>query len=287
LFQYVRAESVEHAVAELDRRGDEAAVLAGGQSLIALMNLRLATPGVVVDVGRLGELDTITLTDGTLRVGAMVRARRAEHDDVIFGAVPVLREAIRHIGHPQIRSRTTLGGNVAHGDPASELPAVLVGLDGEVTLTSRRGDRVVASHDFFLATLTTARRSDELVTAISVPIRPALRCRFVEFARRPGDYALAGALVGVALDDGMIADCRISLCGVADTPVRLRSVEAALVRSSPEQALAIVGDAVREAIDPRDEPTCPAAYRRHLAGTVAARALRGALDPAATGRWAA
>lgn len=277
LFEYVRAESVDHAVAELAAHGDDAAVLAGGQSLIALMNLRLATPAVLVDIGRVSALDTIAVTDGVLELGATVRASRCERDGTVRAAVPVLSEALRHVGHPQIRSRTTIGGNIAHADPASELPAVLIGLDGAVELTSEAGVRTVSAHDFFQGTWTTARRSDELLTSVDVPIVADLRTGFVEFARRPGDFALAGAFVGVRVDGDELAECRIALCGVADVPLRLGAVEAELVGKSVGGAVGSAAEAVRAVVDPAEGADCSAAYRRQIAGTVVQRALRTAI----------
>jgi CO/xanthine dehydrogenase FAD-binding subunit len=277
-FEYIRAESVEHAIAELAERGDEAAVLAGGQSLIALMNLRLATPGALVDIGRLVELATIATGSDVVELGAAVTASHCERDAAVRGALPVLPEAIGHVGHPQIRTRTTIGGNIAHADPASELPAVLLGLDGAIELTSAGGVRTVAAADFFLGPWTTARRSDELLTRVAFPVPVGLRAAFVELARRPGDYALAGAFVGIRADDGVVAECRIALCGVADTPVRAAPAETALVGLSLDDALAGIADVVRDGVEPSDGPDCSAGYRRHVAGTVARRALGAAVS---------
>lgn len=281
-FDYVRADSLNHAVSELAERGEEAAILAGGQSLIALMNLRLATPQVLIDIGRVVELDAIDLASdpARLRIGATVRAARCERDPHVNASLPVLQVALAHVGHPQIRSRTTIGGNIAHADPASELPAVLLGLGGSVELTCTAGVRTVAAADFFQGTWTTARRPDELLTSIDFPIEAGLQAGFVEVGRRPGDFALAGAFVGVRTEGDageQITECRISLCGIADRPLRLAGVEDQLTGRSVSEVLAAVADAVRSTVDPNDGADCSAAYRRYLAGTVAERALRVAL----------
>lgn len=252
-------------------------MLAGGQSLIALMNLRLATPAVLIDVGHIADLDTICVDDDALHVGATVRARRCERDEGVSASLPVLRQAIGNIGHPQIRSRTTIGGNIAHADPASELPAVLVGLDGHVTLESVNGTRTIAAQDFFEGTWTTAKRSEELLTSVHFPIHAGLYSGFEEFARRPGDFALAGAFVGIELDGDTVSSCRISLCGVADTPVRLNAVEEQLVGHAVTAARHEIAGLVRDALEPADSMECSAAYRRQIAGTVARRALQSAL----------
>lgn len=269
---------MDHAIAELTERGDDAAVLAGGQSLIALMNLRLATPAALVDIARIPDLDSISIDGDVLRLGATVRALRCERDEEVFTAIPVLRQAIGNVGHPQIRSRTTIGGNIAHADPASELPAVLVGLDGHVSLASAGGTRTVMAGDFFEGMWSAAKRSDELLTSVVFPIHAGLRCGFEEFARRRGDFALAGAFVGVRFDGETIASCRVSLCGVADTPVRVTEAERSLVGLSAATALEQIAGLVRDALEPDDSSECSAAYRRQIAGTVARRALKSALD---------
>lgn len=279
-FEYHRCESIEHAVALLHDLGDDASVLAGGQSLIALMNLRLVVPTALVDVGRLGELDYVACSPEAVSVGAMTRARAVERSADVSATLPVLADAIGEIGHPQIRSRTTVGGNIAHADPASELPAVLVGLDGDVELRSGDGTRVVPASELFEGMWTTTRRPTELLTRVRFPSAPQLRKTFVEFARRPGDFALAGVFAGFEVDDaGRVADVRLAVCGVDSTPLRLSEIEDTYSGELASGELAeAIGASVRSAVDPADSPDCPAQYRQNLCGVLAARAIQTLLE---------
>jgi carbon-monoxide dehydrogenase medium subunit len=274
-FDYFRATSIEEAWTALDDDGDDVAVIAGGHSLIAVMNLRLASPARLVDVARIPELHGIDVSATAVSIRAATPARRVERGLNVRRVLPVLPAAITHIGHPQIRSRTTIGGNIAHADPASELPAVLVGLEGDVELASGGSTRRVQAANFFLGTWTTARRPGELVTEVRFPVRRGWQCAFHEFARRPGDFALAGAFVGVELVSGQITDCRIALCGVADTPVRVEAAEAAAVGMEFGPDLeAVISSTIASTISPSDVDGCSGDYRRHLAATVAVRAIR-------------
>ena len=279
-FKYERCESIDHATSLLAEHGDDASILAGGQSLVALMNLRFAAPSVLLDIARLTELDVSQCSPDEVRLGAMTRARFVERSAEVGSVLPVLQDAISQIGHPQIRSRTTIGGNIAHADPASELPALLLGLDGEVEFRSQTGTRVVPAADLFEGMWETSRQPTEVLTSVRFPTAPQLRKRFVEFARRPGDFALAGAFVGVEVDEvGTILDIRLAFCGVDSTPIRLSHVEAEF---RGETATADLPDAVaasvRSAVDPVDMPDCPAAYRRNLCGVLAGRALSQLID---------
>jgi carbon-monoxide dehydrogenase medium subunit len=255
---YRAPETLEECLDILAEMGDEAVVIAGGQSLVPLLNMRLARPSVVVDPRRVAPLHGRRA--GSL--GALVTAAALEDD-------PVLGTAVRHIGHPQIRNRTTIGGSLAHADPAAELPAALLALEGSVVLRSRDGgERAVAATDFFAGAFQTARRPDELLVRVDLgPLsRLDLRTALVEVARRPGDFALVGAFVARTVDV-----CRIALLGVAGRPVRAHAAEAAAAAgASPAEAATLVA----AEIQPPSDVHASAAYRRSVAAVVVERALR-------------
>lgn len=261
-FDYHDPDTIDEVLSLLAEHGDDAAILAGGQSLIPLLNLRLARPGVVIDLRRVGSLDRIDDDGAGLTIGALVTATAfgARTDLDRFGGA--VTEALDQVGHPQIRNRTTIGGSVAHADPAAELPAIALALDGEISLAGTGGERRVAAADFFDGPFSTARRADELLTAVRLADHPG-RSTTVEIARRPGDFALAGAVVAVD-------PARVVLFGVAERPVRLAAVEAEVAAGSSPEAVAEV---VRSSVEPRDDVHATGAHRRHLAGTLVARAL--------------
>ena len=203
-FQYRVTRTVAEATDALAEFGDEAAVLAGGQSLVPLLNLRLARPRVVVDINPVTELGTHHMSPDAVVVGAMVRARQLERCDDVAAVLPLLRRALSFVAHPQIRSRTTIGGNVAHADPASELPAVLVALGGAVTVRSAAGERNIAAAEFFQGPMMTAIGEGELITGVTFPVHAAMRWEFDEVARTHGDFAMVGACVGLACRDGVV-----------------------------------------------------------------------------------
>jgi len=274
LFSYRDPRTLEEALELLAEHGDEASLLAGGQSLVPLLNLRLARPSVLIDVNRIPGLDGVELHEDRLRAGALVRAAALERHADVARAVPVVREALRYVAHPQIRNRTTIGGSIAHADPAAELPAVVAALDGTVTLVSRGGRREVSWQDFFQGVLTTARRPDEMVAWVELPRPPGLRLTFLEVARRHGDFALAGACVGLRAEDGTIADARIALVGVGGTPVRARAAEEALVGSPIDaDGLRAMEARVRGAAQPIDDVHASADYRRSLVAVLARRGV--------------
>ena len=281
LFRYLAAETLDAAVTALGEYGDEAVVLAGGQSLLPLLNLRLARPSVVIDINRVSGLSAVTAAEAAVTLGATVRARSVERDPTLTSVLPLFQDATRHIGHPQIRNRTTIGGNIAHADPASELPAVLLALEAEVTLCSSRGTRSVPAHEFFEGAYVTTRRPDELLTGIRVPVVDGLRGAFREVARRHGDYALVGTCVAVRADgDGRITDARIALAGVAATPVRVGAAEELLRGRTPTpETLHAVRDAVSRSIEPRGDLHASAEYRRDVAGVLVRRALTELTEP--------
>jgi aerobic carbon-monoxide dehydrogenase medium subunit len=272
LFSYRDPRTLEEALELLAEHGDEASLLAGGQSLVPLLNLRLARPSVLIDVNRIPGLDGIELREDRLRVGALVRAAALERHTDVASALPVVREALRYVAHPQIRNRTTIGGNLAHADPAAELPAIVAALDGTVTLVSQSGKREVSWRDFFRGMLTTARRPDEMVAWVELPRPPGLRLTFLEVARRHGDFALAGACVGLSADGGTVADARIALIGVGGTPVRVPAAEESLIGGPLDaEGLREMEARVRDAAQPIDDVHASADYRRALVAVLARR----------------
>lgn len=217
-FDYVRAETLDHALALKAEHGDDASVMAGGQSLVPLLAMRLARPEVVIDIGHLDELAQQREAGGTVTLGALTRHRALERDPALTGMVPLLSAAARYVAYPSVRNRGTLGGAVALGDPAAEYPAVLVALDAAVCLASTKGARDVPAQDFFIGAMETAVADDEIVTGIRVPSHgPRDRFGFYEIAERKGDYALAGAAVALHLSAAPAV--RAVLFGIADTPL--------------------------------------------------------------------
>ncbi len=286
-FRYYVPHSVEEALAVLAEAAEEAKPLAGGQSLIPMLNMRLVRPSLLVDLNGLQELSGIELSDGAIVVRAMTRHRAVEQSPVVAEHAPLLAEAIRWVGHLPIRTRGTIGGSVAHADPAAELPGVLVALEGMVQLRSQRGHRLVSAEDFFIDLLTTAAEPDELVTEVRFPLLPAgTGTAWLEVARRHGDYALVGvgAVVSLAEDFTTIAEARVSLIGVGGRPVRARLTESAL-RGQPAAAESwrAAAAAVRREIDPAGDIHASAEYRRYVAGVLTERALALAAERAQEG----
>jgi CO/xanthine dehydrogenase FAD-binding subunit len=239
-FDYEAPRTVEAALALLD---DDTKVLAGGQSLVPVMNFRLARPAKLVDVNRVEELAYLRRADGVLHIGAMTRHATLERSGLVARGWPLLQQAVRHVGHPPIRSRGTIGGSCAHADPTAELPVALTALDARFHLRSRAGRRTVEADEFFVTHLTTALRSDELLVEIEVPA-PAegARTAFVEHARTHGDWAIAGAAVVVAP-----RYAAVGLLGAGPTPVRARAAEAALVEgASADEAARLAGALVQD-----------------------------------------
>jgi carbon-monoxide dehydrogenase medium subunit len=276
VFEYAAVRSIDEAVAELAQHGDAAKPLAGGQSLVPLLNMRLVAPRRVIDLNPVAALAYVTPRDGGLAIGAMTRQRALERSALVARQAPLLAEALPWIGHFQIRNRGTLGGSLAHADPAAELPAVAVCLEARVTARGPAGERTLAAEEFFLSQLTTALAPTELLTEVWFPGLPTgAGSAWLELARRHGDYALVGVGAVVMLAGERILEARLALTGVADRPVRARAAEARLA-GAPLTApvLADVAEAVRRAIDPGSDLHATAAYRRHVAGVLAGRALR-------------
>jgi carbon-monoxide dehydrogenase medium subunit len=276
-FEYHAIETAEEARALLATHRDEAKLLAGGQSLMPMMNLRLARPTHLVDLNRASELDYIRETPGGLTVGAMTRQRTLERSRVVARRVPLLVAALKHVAHFQIRNRGTVGGSLAHADAAAELPAVLLALDGSVTVHSReRGPRTIGGRELFRRPFTTSLESDEMITEVFFPDRSGpSRWSFHEFARRSGDYAIAGvAVVMSRAMNGQIGAPSVTLFGVAGTPIRATRAEQALLETgSPSSAAAAVRDEVTSVGNMHGS----AEYRRHLVSVLTQRAAEEVL----------
>jgi len=272
-FTYLDPPSLDEVLAALAEHGDDAAVISGGQSLLPLMNLRLARPDVVIDPRRVPGLRDVTVADGAVTVGAMVTASELLADRAVAVALPGLVQAIACIGHSQIRNRTTVGGSIAHADPSAELPAVLTGVDGEVVLSSTSGERRVAAAELFDGAFSTTRRADELVTAVRFPVPPGSSA-WDEVARRPGDFALAGLFASLSLEGGVVRHARLALSGVADRPVRAVGAEAALRdRLFDGGALEDCAAAMLAEVTPNDDGHASGRHRAALAATLVRRVL--------------
>jgi aerobic carbon-monoxide dehydrogenase medium subunit len=285
-FTYHAPQTVEEAVAVLAEVGEDGKVLAGGQSLVPMLNFRLAAPEHLVDINDVRALDRITLDDDVVRVGAGVRHARLERHDAVYAACPLLRQALGHVAHPVVRNRGTVCGSIAHADPAGELTAVLMLLGGTVHLVAQGdGDllrRDVAGEDFFLGVLEPDCEPTELVEAVTFPrLGERWGSAFVEVARRHGDYALCGAAGVVELNErGRIATARVAFISVGPTPV-LVDVTDILARAAPAQARwDVVAGRARSSVRPGSDLHASAEYRRHLAGILAVRALAGAVADA-------
>lgn len=269
--------SVEEALDLLARHGDEAKAIAGGQSLGPLLNLRLASPRLLVDVGRLPELQGVEVEeDGALVVGAATRQRALERDPRVARACPLLAEALPHVGHVAIRNRGTIGGSLAHADPAAELPAVATALGAELRVRSRGGSRSLAPPELFVMPLVTSLAPDELLVSIRLPApMPRTGYAWCELAERHGDFALAGVAAVVSLDgQGACQGVRLALAGVAGVPVDASTAAFVLVGRPPDpEALDEASARVAETCDPVSDAHAPGLYRRRLAGVLARRAL--------------
>jgi carbon-monoxide dehydrogenase medium subunit len=279
VFEYHAPETLAEALALMAEHGWDAKPLAGGQSLVPAMNFRLASPAVLVDLNRITELDGISTSDDTLHIQAMTRQNAVERSSVVAEMAPLLHEAMPWIAHPQIRSRGTIGGSVAHADPAAELPAVMVALDARFRATGPEGARTIPATEFFHGLLMTALAPEELLTGIDIPrLAPRTGVAFLEFARRHGDYALVGVAVLLTLDDAnCCVDARVTLLSVGEGPFVATACTAALVGSDLSEAdLDDAAAAAAGEIDPTGDMHATADFRRHLTRVLVGRALRTA-----------
>ena len=281
-FDYYAADSVENAIALMSELGEEARFIAGGQSLVPMMNFRVAAPPSLIDLNGISELAEVRFDiDGALHVGAMTRTRRLETDPDIAAANPLLATAAVHVAHAQIRNRGTIGGSIAHADPAAEMPGVVLACDAEICVRGGAGRRVIKAAKFFDGVFTTMLKDGELIEKIYFPPWPKERCwAFQEVSRREGDFALVGIAAWFDLEPaGAISACRIAAIGAGDTPLRLRSAEDVLTGSAPspsqfdEAAATVAAD-----IDPFDDIHASADYRHDVATALVARTLTEAWE---------
>lgn len=273
-FRYIAATSLGHALALKAEHGDEAKFLAGGQSLMPTMNFRLARPAVLIDLNGLDDLAFVRCGDDATRIGALTRYRALERDAGLLARYPLIGEALPEIAHPQIRNRGTLGGNLCHADPASEMPALMVALGARLKLQSAAGARWLAASEFFLGGLTTALAPDEMLVEIELPASPARSgsC-FMEVARRRGDFAIAGVAAMVTLDgDDICSNVRLVLCGVGEMPVDA-GADALVGQAITDAAICDVAAAVQALLDPPGSVHATADYQRHVAGVLIERTL--------------
>jgi carbon-monoxide dehydrogenase medium subunit len=282
-FRYHAPTSVAAAVNLLAELGDEAKVLAGGQSLLPLLAMRLTRFDDLVDIGRVPELRGIAEVDGFVRVGATATHTEVERSRLVAADVPLLARAAGYVGHTAIRNRGTLGGALAHADPAAEFPAVATALDADLELTGPAGTRRVSATDFFLGTWTSALEADEVLVAAHFPVWTGT-CGFAveEYARRHGDYAMAGVVCGVQVSGGRLTRCAISLISLGPTPLRARAAEAlALGVPVDEVDLAAVAEAAVDGVSPTDDVHITGAQRTRMARRLVTRALARAMEEAA------
>lgn len=278
-FTYHRPESLDAALDLLAEHGEDATLLAGGQSLVPLMNMRLSRPEYLVDLNRCDDLDYIVVTDDQIAVGARARQRTVELNRDVAGACSLIPQMLSHVGHAAIRNRGTICGSLAHADPAAELPTAAVTLDARVILSRRGERRELPATDFYLGTFMTAREPDELLTEVRFPIQPAMRYSFLEAARRHGDFAIAGVAIAVQVEDGHAVDVRVGLVGVASTPLRATQAERALVGQTPSpELLRHVGRLAAEEYEPISDIHGSSDYRRQLVSVLTERALAQVLE---------
>jgi carbon-monoxide dehydrogenase medium subunit len=277
-FDYACPTTLPEAI-ELLASHDDAKAIAGGQSLVPMLAFRLAQPSLLVDLRKLADLRGIRISDAGVTLGAMVRWRDIEDDERLETAHPLLKAAISHVAHYQIRNRGTVGGSIAHADPAAEMPGIAMTCDAEIAVVGKSGAHVIQAADFFQGALTTALTTDEIIVEIRLPAWPtSRRWGFQEFARRRGDFAMAAAAVFYDQDErGKARNAHVGVIGVGDRPLRLTAVEDVLNGESIDEATIAKADAATSAaVEPQDDIHASAAYRRSLVGTMVERALRSA-----------
>jgi aerobic carbon-monoxide dehydrogenase medium subunit len=277
-FDYACPTSVSEAVALLASHDGEAKPLAGGQSLVPMLALRVASPTLLVDLRKVTELRQIGITNEGVALGAMVRWREILDDARLRTAHPLLLAAVAHVAHYQIRNRGTVGGSMAHADPAAEMPGIAVTCEAKITAVGKAGARVLDAADFFQGPLMTALQADEIITEILLPLWPAKRrFGFQEFARRRGDFAMAAAAVFYDEDGGKARNAHVGAIGVADRPLRLKAAEDAINGNSIDEGVIAKAEAAASAcVDPADDIHASGAYRKALIGVMVERALRDA-----------
>ena len=281
-FDYHAPASLEEALALLQRYGGDAKVLAGGQSLMPLLNFRLSRPAALVDLNRIPSLAYVREHDGQLRLGAMTRQRTIEFSPMVAQKLPLLREATKWVGHLPIRTRGTIGGSIAHADPSAEYPAVLTALEGEVVARGPNGERVVKAKDLFHTYLTTSLAPEEILIEVRIPAMPAgAGYALEEFARRHGDFAIVGVAALIVREGRRCRQARLATAGTGPVPVRLRAAEEILEGDGlSDSAIEAAARRASELVSPDSDIHASAEYRRHLTGVLTKRALRRAMGVA-------
>ncbi|MDP6345043.1 MAG: xanthine dehydrogenase family protein subunit M [Alphaproteobacteria bacterium] len=278
-FAYLAAGSLDEAISALAAGDGEARLLAGGQSLMPMLNFRLLQPGLLISLNRIPGLGGITENGGGLRIGALTRHAELERSPLVARHFPVLGAAMEHVAHLAIRNRGTIGGSLCHADPAAELPMLMCLLDAGITAQGPAGERTLAAAEFFLGALTTALAEDEIVTAIELPaLAEGCGWGFEEMARRSGDFALAGAAAIISLTGDRVSEARLAVMGAHPTPLRVAAAEALLRdQTIDEDTVRAAAEAAAAAVEPDNDLHASADYRRHLIGVLTARVLRAAL----------
>jgi CO/xanthine dehydrogenase FAD-binding subunit len=277
-FDYIAADSIAMAVAALAQAGDDGKIIAGGQSLVPMLNFRMLRPSILVDINRIAGLDVIAETNEAIHVGALTRHYQLETSPLVARHLPVLSSAMTHVAHLAIRNRGTIGGSLAHADPAAELPMMALLLDAELRIASAAGERTIAARDFFLGALTVDLAASEIITEIVLPkMPPRAGWGFEEVARRHGDFALAAVAATLTVSGSTIEQAHIALTGVGPRAHRATAAEDLLIGHALEpDMVSRVIDAVRAAIEPETDLHASSDYRRHLAGVLTGRALASA-----------
>jgi carbon-monoxide dehydrogenase medium subunit len=276
-FEYYAPRSLDEVLERLGQSGGEAKLLAGGQSLVPMMNMRLARPAILIDLGRISGLDYVNESDGHVAIGALTRQRAAERSATVQRHAPLVAKALPWIGHPTIRNRGTIGGSLAHADPAAELPAVATALDAELVVAGPQGRRTAKPDTFFVSYLTTSLAHDEVLVELRLPRPgPMSRVAFTEFSRRHGDFAIAGVAAALEVDDGQTCrSVRLALFGVGPGPVRARMAERVLTgQALADKVVTEAAETAAKEIDPHSDLHASAHYRRRLAAVLVEDALR-------------
>jgi carbon-monoxide dehydrogenase medium subunit len=277
-FEYFSPDTIAEAVSLLERFAGNGRVLAGGQSLMPLLNMRLARPAALVDINRIAELGALRTWDGGVSIGATVRQRALQREQLISGRLPIVLDIAPHIGHQQIRSRGTICGSLAHADPAAELPALAVAVGAEMVATGPRGVRTIPASEFYRGYLTTSLQAAEILTEVRFPAPPPeMAWSFIEMSRRHGDFALVGVIAGLSVARGTIQEVRVVHFGVGPKPIRASDTERMLVGAPPgEDAFGAAADSASRFVDPTTDVHATAEYRRSVAGALTRRALQQA-----------
>jgi len=280
-FAYTRARSLDHAIELISKDPESTKVLAGGQSLIATLNMRLSAPTLLVDINGLTALKEISQTDGYLEVGALIRQREAERSPDIARYAPLFARALPHIAHPAIRNRGTIGGSIAYADPAAELPACLLALDGEAEIAGPAGRRTIKADGFFKGLFETALTASDVLTAIRLPIAtPDSRIGFAELARRHGDYAVVGVAASARKDGYVLRDVRLAFFGVGTMPTRARKAEAEIAgRAIDQDRIDAATAALAHDLDPASDVHASSAAKKHLAAVLLKRVALQLVEP--------